>query len=153
MDSRERLAATLRHEEPDRVVLDLGATSQTGISASALYGLRKALGLEERPITVQEPAQVLGQVDEDLRQALGVDVVGLWNPGNTLGVPNRDWKPWSMPDGTPTLMAGGMAFSVDAEGCTYTYPQGDLSVAPSMKMPSGGYFFDNIESQYFRRLS
>ncbi|MFZ4617465.1 MAG: uroporphyrinogen decarboxylase family protein [Rectinemataceae bacterium] len=145
MNSRERLSRTLDHREPDRVVLDLGATSQTGISASALYGLRRALGLEEKPITIQEPAQILGQVDEDLRQALGVDVVGLWNPGNTLGVPNRNWKPWSMPDGTPTLMAGGMAFSRDEDGATYTYPQGDSSVAPSMKMPSGGYFFDNID--------
>ncbi|MHB1454515.1 MAG: uroporphyrinogen decarboxylase family protein [Saccharofermentanales bacterium] len=145
MNSRERLIRTLNHEQPDRVVLDLGATSQTGISASTLYQLRKKLGLAERPITIQEPAQILGCVDEDVLQALEVDVVGLWNPVNTLGVPNTGWKPWKMPDGTPTLMAGGMKFHTDAAGTTYTYPQGDDTAAPSMKLPAGGYFFDNID--------
>ncbi len=145
MNSRERLSATLQHRQPDKVVLDLGATSQTGISASTLYGLREALGLPQKPITIQEPAQILGQVDEDVRHALGVDVVGLWNPVNTLGVRNQDWKPWNMPDGTPTLMAGGMAFSTDSQGVILTYPQGDTSVSPSMKLPTGGYFFDNID--------
>lgn len=145
MNSRERLIKTLNHKEPDRVVLDLGATSQTGINASTLYQLRKALGLKEKPITIQEPAQILGKVDDDLLEALGVDVIGLWNPINTLGVKNESWKSWKMPDGTPTLMAGGMEFSTDEKGVTYTYPQGDKTVPPSMKLPSNGYFFDNID--------
>jgi hypothetical protein len=144
MNSRERLIKTINHQQPDRVVLDLGATPQTGISASTLYKLRKALSLEEKPITVHEPAQILGFVDEDVRKALGVDIVGLWNPVNILGVKNNSWKPWQMPDGTPTLMAEGMKFSVNDKGITFTYPQGDKMVAPSMQLPDNGYFFDNI---------
>ncbi|CAA7601393.1 Uroporphyrinogen decarboxylase [Acididesulfobacillus acetoxydans] len=145
LTSRERLILTLNHEEPDRVPLDLGATAQTGINASTLYQLRKALGLQSKPITVHEPAQILGVVDRDVMQALGVDVIGLWNPVNTVGVRNTDWKPWTMPDGTPTMMAGGMRLSVDDSGNTYLYPQGDASVSPSMKMPAEGYSFDNID--------
>lgn len=145
MNSRERLIKTLNHQEPDRVVLDLGATSQTGINASTLYQLRKAMGLKEKPITIQEPAQILGKVDDDLLQALSIDVIGLWNLSNTLGVKNENWKSWKMPDGTPTLMAEGMEFSTDEKGVTYTYPQGDKTVLPSMKLPSNGYFFDNID--------
>lgn len=145
MNSRERLIKTINHQQPDRVVLDLGGTSQTGINASTLFQLRKALGLAEKPVPIQEPAQLLGRVEEDVLKALGADVVGLWNPVNTLGVRNENWKVWFMPDGTPTLMAGGMAFTTDSEGATYTYPQGDASEAPSMKLPSGGYFFDNID--------
>jgi len=145
MNSRDRLIKTLNHQQPDKTVVDLGATSQTGINASPLYKLRKALGLPEKPVTVHEPAQILGRVDEDVMQALGVDVIGLWNPYNTLGVRNTGWKPWSMPDGTPALMAGGMEFTIDSNGVTYTYPEGDKSVPPSMKMPAGGYFFDNID--------
>ena len=41
MTSRERLIKTINHQEPDRLVVDLGATSQTGINASPLYELRK----------------------------------------------------------------------------------------------------------------
>jgi len=145
MTPRERLIRTINHQEPDRLVVDLGATSQTGINASTLYQLRKALGLEERPVTIQEPAQLLGRVDEDLLQALEIDVIGLWGPINTLGVKNENWKRWDMPDGTPTLMAGGMEFSTDEKGAIYTYPQGDKSVPPSMVMPADGYFFDNID--------
>lgn len=145
MTSRERLIETINHRTPDKVVLDIGATSQTGINASALFKLRKALGLTEKPIVVQEPSQILGIVDEDVRTALGVDVVGLWNPRNTLGVKNENYKPFKMPDGTPTLMAGDMKFTRGAKDEYYTYPQGDLNEAPSMYMTKEGYFFDNIE--------
>jgi len=145
MNSRERFIKTLNHMPTDKVVLDLGATSQTGINASPLYQLRRELGLPEKPIKVHEPAQILGEVDEDLIQALGVDVIGLWNPDNILGVKNDNWKPWRMPDGTPALMAGGMQFSTNEKGATFIYPQGDNSVEPSMIMLPNGYFFDNID--------
>lgn len=145
MNSRERVIKALNHQKPDRVPLDLGATAQTGISASTLYRLRKAMGLEEKPVIVYEPFQILGTVDEDLRQALGVDVVGLNNPVNFMGVRNGNWKPWKMPDGTPVMMAGGFEYDVDENGVTYAYPQGDRSAKPSMRLPAGGYFFDSID--------
>jgi len=145
MTSRERLIRTINHQEPDRLVVDLGSGSQTGINASPLYQLRKALGLEERPITIQEPALMLGRIDEDLRQLLEIDIVGLWSPKNIFGVRNENWKRWDMPDGTPTLIAGGLEFTTDGTGAVYAYPQGDKTVPPSMKMPAGGYFFDNID--------
>ncbi|MEG2882879.1 MAG: methyltransferase, partial [Christensenella sp.] len=37
--------------------------------------------------------------------------------------------------------------TIDEEGNTYVYPQGDTSVAPSAKMPAAGYYFDNIVRQ------
>ncbi len=145
MNSRERIIKAINHQQPDRVPLDLGSTSQTGISASTLYLLRKALGLKEKLINIHEPYQLLGYVDEDVIQAVGADLIGLWNPSNFLGVRNAGWKPWSMPDGTPCMMAGGMEFEVDNDGITYMFPQGDRTAAPSMKLPAGGYFFDNID--------
>ena len=50
--SRERLQQTLNHQEPDRVVMDLGATAISGIHANALAGLRDALGLEKRHVRI-----------------------------------------------------------------------------------------------------
>lgn len=145
MTSRERLIKALNHQQPDRVPLDLGATSQTGISAGTLYKLREALGLEKKPITVHEPFQLLGQVDDDVLQALGADIIGLWNPTNFMGVKNNNWKSWQLPDGTPVKIAGGLEFEVDEKGNTYSYPQGDKTVKPSQKLPAGGSFFDNID--------
>ena len=145
MTSRERFIKTLNHQQPDKVVIDIGATSQTGINACPLYKLREALGLEQKPVTIIEPAQILAKVDEDLVKAVGSDVIGLWGPQNVLGVRNDNYKPFTMPDGTPAKMPGGLKFSRDENGKYYTYPQGDDSVPPSMYMPNDGYFFDNIE--------
>jgi len=77
MISRERVKKTLNHEVPDKVPLDLGATPTTGITASSLTKLRKALGLDNRPVKVHEPYQVLGMVEDDVLDALGVDIVGI----------------------------------------------------------------------------
>jgi hypothetical protein len=40
MTSRERVLRAINHQEPDRVPLDLGATRQSGISASAYHKLK-----------------------------------------------------------------------------------------------------------------
>jgi uroporphyrinogen-III decarboxylase len=145
MTSRARVVKALNHEEPDRVPVDFGATGQTGISASTLYRLRAALGLQEKPVTVIEPFQLLGEVEQDLRDLLRVDVIGLWNPVNMMGVRNAAWKPWRMGDGTPVLMAGEFAYREAPDGAVLAFPQGDTTVPPSLKLPAGGCFFDNID--------
>jgi hypothetical protein len=145
MTSRERVVAALEHRQPDRVPVDFGATGQTGISASTMYRLREALGLPRKPVTVIEPFQLLGEVDADLRVAVHSDVVGLWNPKNMMGVENAGWTRWTMSDGTPVLMAGGFTWRREADGSTVAFPQGDESVAPSLRLPAGGFFFDNID--------
>ena len=62
--SRERLDQTLNHMEPEEVVVDMGSTPITGINANALDRLRKALGLEEKKVKINEPLQLLGEVEE-----------------------------------------------------------------------------------------
>jgi hypothetical protein len=52
---RERLNKTLHHQDPGKVVVDMGSTTITGINANALAALRDALGLEKRPVKVYEP--------------------------------------------------------------------------------------------------
>ena len=145
MTGRERLEAALNHIQTDRPPVDFGACGQTGISASTLYRLREAMGLPQRPIKVIEPFQMLGEVDEDLRQAFGADVIGLWNRMTFFGCKNENWKPWTMCDGTPVLMAGGFEYDMDAKGDVWVYPAGDRTAPYSVHMPAGGFFFDNIE--------
>ncbi len=145
MTSRERLLAAIHHQTPDRVPLDLGATGQTGMNASTLYRLRKALGMEERPIVISETLQMLGQIDQDMLDWVGGDVIGLNNPVNLFGVPDGQLKPFRMPDGTPTLVSEGNAFDIKPDGSVDIYPQGNRTVPPSGRMPAGGYFFDNID--------
>ncbi len=145
MNSRERVLAAINHQEPDRCPIDLAATGQTGMNASTLFRLRKALGLPEHPIRIIEPAQMLGDPGEDLLKLVGSDVVGLWSRSNFYGYRNENWKPWTMSDGTPVLMGGGFEYDVDTEGRTWVYPQGDRGARYSAVMPAGGSFFDSVD--------
>ena len=140
LTSRERVLKAINHQQPDRVPLDLGATGQSGISASTLYKLRKVLGLDEHPIYVHEPFQILGEVEQDLRDALGVDVIGLWNPMTLFGTKNERWKPWTMPDGTPVLMGEPFEFDVDEQGDTLAYPQGGAQRSAQREITEGWVF-------------
>ncbi|MBI5083076.1 MAG: methyltransferase, partial [Acidobacteria bacterium] len=77
MTSRERVLATLNHQEPDRIALDLSGHRSSGISAVAYPKLRAALGLPPRPVYVYDPVQQLAIVDEDVLDRFGVDTIEL----------------------------------------------------------------------------
>ncbi len=145
--SRERVLQSLNHQQPDRTPLDLGSTSVTGIAAASLDRLRQALGLEPRTVHVHEPYQMLGQVDDDVLDALGVDIVGLFDGGTLFGFPVGDWKPFTLSDGTPVMVPGLFNTEPDASGDLYQYPQGDRTVPPSGRMPKDGFYFDAVERQ------
>jgi hypothetical protein len=149
MNSRERVQASLNHRDPDRVPLDLGGSPVTGMAASSVYVLRQALGLDApgTPVKVVEPFQMLGEIGPDLVEALGVDVMPLSKPTTMFGFRNESWKPWTLPDGTPVLVPGGFNTELTPEGDLLLYPEGDRSVAPSGRMPAGGYYFDAIIRQ------
>ncbi|MCX6996705.1 MAG: methyltransferase [Kiritimatiellaeota bacterium] len=148
MNSRERLQATLNHKAVDRVCVDFGAGGQTGMGAGAVHRLRQAvLGASAHRVKVIEPYQMLGEIDEELRQALSLDVVGIHPRGNMFGFPNEGWKPFTMHDGTPVLVPEKFNWTVDARGGIEMYPQGDTGVPPSAVMPKGSFFFDATRRQ------
>lgn len=142
--SRERLHQTLNHIEPEQVVVDMGSTPITGINVNALDRLRKALNLEPKRIKINEPLQLLGEVEEDVRQALHLDCVDVTTNMNMFGFSNTGRKPWRTPSGLEVDVPTDFNTTVDEKGRTYLYPQGDLSVPPSGMMPNNGFFFDNI---------
>ncbi len=147
MTSRERVLAALNHRQPDAVPVDFGGTAVTGIHASCVAALRDYYGLAKCPVRVHEPYQMLAWIDEDLKQAMGIDVEGVVPRKTMFGFPNEGWKPWRLYDGTEVLVAGAFNTTVDAKGDTLIYPEGDLSAPPSGRMPRGGVFFDSIIRQ------
>lgn len=149
MSSRARLAAVINHQQPDRLCVDFGAGRQTGMGVCAVSRLRQAvLGDSNYRVKVSEPSQMLGEIDEPLRQALGLDVVGVHPPRTMFGFRNEGWKPFTMPaDGTQVLVPGQFNYTRDTDGSLLMYPQGDTSAAPCAKMPAGGYFWDAVRRQ------
>ncbi len=101
MTSRERVLASLNHQEPDRLPIDLSGHRSSGIAAMAYARLRDYLGLPKKPIRVYDPVQQLAIVDEDVLQRFRVDTIEL---GRAFALEDKYWAEWVLPDGTPCLM-------------------------------------------------
>jgi hypothetical protein len=147
MTSKERVLLSLNHSEPDAVPVDFGSTAVTGIHVAAVAKLRDYYSLEKRPVKVYEPYQMLGLIEEDLKDLMGIDVEGIPAPETLFGFRNDSWKPWRLDSGLEVLVSGHFQTTKDKNGDTLIYPQGDLSAPPSGRMPRNGYFFDTIVRQ------
>ncbi len=149
MSSRERVSLALSHTEADRIPLDLGGSTTTGMHVDSVYLLRQALGLDPpgTPVKVIEPFQLLGEIAPDLMDALGADVVSLEKPVTMFGFRNEGWKPWTTFAGTPVLVPEGFNTEPDPDGDILLYPEGDRRTSPSGRMPKGGFYFDAIIRQ------
>lgn len=144
--SRQRVADAANHRRPDRIPVDFGATAVSGIHVSVVAALRDHFGLERRPVKVHEPYQMLGWVDDDLKDAMGIDTEGVYRRNTMFGFPNQNWKPWVF-NGLEVLVAGDFNVTVDQAGDILIHPEGDLSAPPSGRMPRDGFFFDSIIRQ------
>ncbi len=146
MTSREQVLTAFAHREPDRVPIDIGGSSVTGIHVTCVAALRDYYGLEKRPVIVHEPYQMLGWVDEDLKQAMDIDVEGVFPYSTMFGFVNERWKPWRW-RGLEVLVPGDFNTTEDRNGDILIYPEGDTTAPPSGRMPSSSYFFDTIIRQ------
>ncbi|MBI5687227.1 MAG: methyltransferase [Verrucomicrobia bacterium] len=148
MTSRERLQKALNHQQPDRVPVDIGGTAVTGIHVSAVTRLRRAvLADESYRVKVIEPYQMLGEVDDELADALGIDVIGLRPRATMFGFENTGWKSFTLFDGTEALVPEKFNVTKADDGGWVIYPEGDTSAPPSGHMPKGAFFFDSIIRQ------
>ena len=147
MTSKERLQATLDHRQPDRIPMDFGGSAVTGVHASIVAALRDYYGLERRPVKVHEPFQMLALVEEDLAEAMGVDVAGVFGFKTMFGFPATEWKPFRLWDSLDLLVPVDFNTTVDVNGDLLIYPEGDITAPPGGRMPKGGFFFDCIIRQ------
>ena len=144
---RQRLLDAVNHRTPDRVPMDFGGSAVTGMHVSCVAKLRDHYGLARRRVKVIEPFQMLGLVEDDLREAMGIDVTPLSGRTTMFGFENRDWRPWVF-NGLEVLVPEGFRTTVEPEkGGTLLYPRGDPRARPSGYMPKDGFFFDAIIRQ------
>ncbi len=136
MTSRERVLTTLRHEEPDRVPIDLGAMPSTGIMAIAYNRLKKFLGIRTGETRVYDVGQQLAEPELWLLERFHVDVVDLTN---TFGENNDAWREWTLPDGSTGLVP--KEWYPVRRGKAWVLNDGVRDVA---KMPEDGLYFDQI---------
>lgn len=146
-NSKQNFLDTVNHKQPEKVVVDFGSTSVTGIHSIVVEKLRNYYGLEQKPVKIIEPYQMLGEIDSDLLVAMDIDIIGLFGVKNMFGIANTDWKLHRTIWGQEVLVPGNFNFTNNTNGDVLIYPEGDTSVGPSAIMPESGYFFDALERQ------
>ena len=144
MTGQERVQTVLSHHEADTIALDFGATPVTGIHVKMIAAFRRHYGLDDRPVKVAEPFQMLGEVDNELAKIWNTDVTGAGGRTDMFGHLQQDFAERRMPWGQTVLLP--QSFKTKEEnGNIYAFPQGDTTCSPTAVMPAGGYFFDAIE--------
>lgn len=144
MQNRERILASINHQQPDRIAFDLGSTPVTGIHVKVVEELRRHYGLPNKPVRVIEPFQMLGEIDNEILEILNIDTIGVSGPTDMFGHQQTDFIEIEMPWGQKVLLPASFKLKVDS-GRLFVFPQGDSSCNPCAVMPAGGYFFDAIE--------
>jgi hypothetical protein len=147
MKSKDRVTLSLNHKVPDKVPVDFGGTGQTGIHISCVEDLRNYYELDKKPVKAVEPYQMLGLIEDDLKDCIGIDTLAVDIGYTMFGFRNKNWKEWETPWGQVILVAGDFNTVRDTNGDFLIFPQGDTSTPPSGKMPKSGFFFDAVIRQ------
>lgn len=143
MTSRERVLAALDHEEPDRLPVDLGGSIVTGINAIAYAKLKRYLSargwkLDQEPIKVTNIILLLAEVEPELIDAWGIDVLPVDRYFAAPGVPLRGrWKVHPLPDGAPALFPEDFSPVIEEDG-TWKLFEGE--VLTNRLSPGSGSF-------------
>lgn len=149
MTSKQRVQSALNHRSPDYIPVDFGATSVTGIHCKVVEALRQHYGLDPHPVRVIEPFQMLGEIEEDLQEIMGIDCVPVFGRKNMFGIDETKLHAQTTPWGQKVMIASGIDLTTDKEGDVYIYAGGDRSYPPSAVMPSGCYFINATERQAY----
>ena len=132
MTSRERIIRALKHNEPDRIPLDLGGTESSGITGIAYNRLRNYLGLTQGKTQIFDVYQQICKIESDVRDIVLPDTIPLL-------IEPLKWKPFVLPDGSHC--------QIPEKWCPKKEPNGDLVVTNSKgkviaRMPDKGFYFD-----------
>lgn len=140
LNSRTRLLITLRHEEPDRIPIDLGATYTTGIHVLVYRDLRKLLGLPLKPIRVYDFYQQLAEVEKEVLELFHIDVIGVNRTLEPAFPMEHKFKVWIYRDGTPLEIPADIDIVKTNDGY-YAYRDNNLIGI----MPLNGYYFWGLD--------
>ena len=136
MNSRERVISALNHKQPDKIPVDLGSATVTGISAIAYNKLKKHLGIEG-PTRVFDVVQQLANVDMEVIDLFGVDALDI----NRLSAEEGGWYDTELQDGSKAQYPDWYRPIKDTDGSWYTT---DAEGTILSRRASGAAFFDQM---------
>lgn len=142
MTSRERVLASIRHQEPDRVPVDMGSTPSSGISAIAYHNLKHYLGITKGHTRVYDVVQQLAQPEDMILERYGIDVLDI---GRMFNDRDQDWYDVTLPQGIPVQFPSWFRPAVQPSGAWDAHAPDGTRIAT---MPVGATFFDQTYFPY-----
>mgnify|MGYP006288426223 CR=1 FL=1 len=132
LTSRERILKAVRHEEADRIPLDLGGTDVSTIAIGPYTKLCGALGIDARPHYIVDISQQVVVVQDQVADRIGADAKAIWHlPAAWRDDRAYDQTPVKYPAGfLPITLAKGDKVVLDSEG------------EASLRMPADGFYYD-----------
>lgn len=146
MNSKEKIKKAFEFQQGP-VPIDFGAAPVTGMHCSIVEGLRDYYGLEKRPVEILCPYQMLGKINEDLKDCLKIDTDHIWDEYNMFGTSQQNFQEYTTPWGQTVLISRDLVLEKLSDGSVQTFPQGNTAAEPSAHMPDSGFFFDSIVRQ------
>jgi uroporphyrinogen decarboxylase len=140
VNSRERILSAINHKQPDKVPVDLGSSTVTGISAIAYNNLKRHLNISP-PTRVFDVVQQLANVSMDIVDLFGIDALDV----NRVSTESGDWYEVELADGSKAEYPGWFRPVKSPDGSWYTTDQDGLILS---KMPVGAAFYDQMYFPY-----
>jgi hypothetical protein len=115
----------------------------TGIQCWAHRNLRKAFGLSDATPRVFDLMQMLAEVDTDVLDAIGADVLPLYIDGMMpFGLAPQRWRPLTLFDGSEVLVPGNLRIYEDSNGDWLIRENQQADGKILGRMPKGGSYYD-----------
>ncbi len=140
MTSRDRVISAINHRQPDKVPVDLGSSTVTGISGIAYSNLKKHLNIESRT-RIYDVIQQLAMVEMSIIDLFGVDALDI----NRVSIDNTGWYDVTLGDGSKAEFPEWFHPVKAEDGSWYTSDNEGNIIS---KMSAGATFFDQMYFPY-----
>jgi uroporphyrinogen decarboxylase len=136
MNSRERILSAINHIQPDKVPIDLGSSTVTGISATAYNNLKQYLNVDSQT-RVFDVVQQLANVDMEIINMLGADALDI----NRVSTEGGEWYDVQLSNGSKAQYPSWFRPVRAEDGSWYTTDNDGTVIS---KMAAGATFFDQM---------
>jgi uroporphyrinogen decarboxylase len=136
MNSRQRILAAIRHQEPDGLPVDLGATPSSGISAIAYANFKRYLGISAGHTRVYDVVQQLAQPEDEILDHFHIDALDIGRTFNNL---DQDWREFTLPGNLEMQVPTWFNPVQQPDGSWSAYDSDGVQLA---LMPQGATFYD-----------
>jgi uroporphyrinogen decarboxylase len=126
----------IRNKQPDKVPIDLGSSTVTGMSAIAYNNLKRHLKIESKT-RVFDVVQQLANVDMEVLNLFGVDALDI----NRVSTEGNDWYDVELSNGSMAQYPSWFRPVKADDGSWYTLDNDRTVIS---KMAAGATFFDQM---------